>query len=56
MELTFVIELPGGGNFGFDLPASRIGSVVNETWQGILVLQDYVAQKFGQSNNTLLEN
>lgn len=56
VELTFVIELPGGGSFGFDLPSSRIPSVVNETWQGILVLQDYVTQKFGQTNITLLQH
>ncbi|KAJ3660729.1 hypothetical protein Zmor_005165 [Zophobas morio] len=43
MVLTF--ELPGGGPNGFDLPPERILPVVTETWEGIKVIADYVAQK-----------
>ncbi|GJQ71040.1 hypothetical protein Trydic_g950 [Trypoxylus dichotomus] len=41
--LSYTLELPGGGQNGFDLPASRILSVCQETWEGIRVFYDYVA-------------
>lgn len=34
VETAFTIELPGGGQYGFDLPAERIQSVMEETWIG----------------------
>lgn len=49
IDLGFVYELPGGGNFGFDLPAERIQSVVNETWPSIVVFYDYIVENFGHT-------
>lgn len=42
VNLSYTIELPGGGNFGFDLPATRIDAVVKETFEGIKVYQSFV--------------
>lgn len=47
VELAFVYELPGGGNFGFDLPASSIQPVLNETWPSVVVFYNHVVEKFG---------
>ncbi|GJQ71038.1 hypothetical protein Trydic_g948 [Trypoxylus dichotomus] len=42
VSLSYTVELPGGGNQGFDLPADRIQPVVTETWPGIIAFYDYV--------------
>lgn len=34
VETAFTIELPGGGRYGFDMPADRLNSVLEETWIG----------------------
>lgn len=44
IDIVLTFELPGGGSQGFDLPASRILPVVKETWEGVKVIADYVAQ------------
>ncbi|EFA09249.1 carboxypeptidase B [Tribolium castaneum] len=44
IDIVYTIELPGGGNYGFDLPASRIKGVVAETFEGFKVFADYVAK------------
>lgn len=46
VELAYTIELPAGGSYGFNPPASRILPIVQETWQGILVYQKYVEDNF----------
>ncbi|XP_015591347.1 carboxypeptidase B [Cephus cinctus] len=51
VELSYTIELPGGGWFGFDLPASRIIPVGAETFESIKVFGKYIAQKFGSTRN-----
>lgn len=48
-NLSYTIELPGGGSQGFDLPPSRIAPVVKETFEGIRAYQAYVAEKFGRN-------
>lgn len=47
VQLSYTIELPGGGSGGFNLPPSRIDPVVRETWLGVKVYQEYVQNKFG---------
>ncbi|XP_037052118.1 carboxypeptidase B-like [Bradysia coprophila] len=47
IDMSATIELPGGGDYGFDLPASRIESVVQETWLGLEQLLHYVADVHG---------
>lgn len=42
IKLSYTLELPGGGNNGFDLPPTRIAQVVKESWEGIVVLARYV--------------
>lgn len=34
IETAFTFELTGGGRNGFDLPADRLQSVLEETWLG----------------------
>lgn len=45
-ELAATIELPGGGTYGFDLPAERIASVVQETWIGFEELFRFIAETY----------
>lgn len=45
--MSATIELPGGGDAGFDLPASRIESVVQETWMGLEQILHYIADVHG---------
>jgi len=47
IDMSATIELPGGGDYGFDLPASRIEPVVQETWQGLEQILHYVADVHG---------
>ncbi|RZC35009.1 Peptidase M14 and/or Propep M14 domain containing protein [Asbolus verrucosus] len=44
IDIVYTIELPGGGWYGFDLPASRILPVCIETFEGFKVYADYVAK------------
>lgn len=48
VALSYTIELPGGGTWGFDLPTSRILPVVRETFEGIRVYQAYVEEKYAR--------
>ncbi|XP_018567158.1 carboxypeptidase B [Anoplophora glabripennis] len=50
IDLSYTIELPGGGSAGFDIPAERIESVVEETWEGFKVLHDYIQRKFNDTD------
>ncbi|KAJ6635727.1 Carboxypeptidase B [Pseudolycoriella hygida] len=47
VDISTTIELPGGGSYGFDIPASRIQSVVKETWMGLEEMLHYVAEVHG---------
>nr|XP_046468152.1 uncharacterized protein LOC124212306 [Neodiprion pinetum] len=49
VELAYTLELPGGGNFGFDLPASEIVLVGQETFLAIRVFGEYIENKFVSS-------
>lgn len=46
VAFSYTIELPGGGQYGFDLPASRILGVVTETFEGIKVAQSFIENKY----------
>lgn len=46
IDLTYTIELPGGGESGFDLPPDQIENVVTEMWEGVKVWYEYVKQKY----------
>ncbi|KAK9680830.1 Zinc carboxypeptidase [Popillia japonica] len=46
VALSYTIELPGGGIWGFDLPAARILPVSLETFEGVKVYQSYVENNF----------
>lgn len=46
IPLSYCIELPCGGSFGFDLPTARIFPVVRETFQGIIAYHSYVVENF----------
>jgi hypothetical protein len=50
VELAYTLELPGGGRYGFDLPANEISVVGQETFLAIRVFGEYVANKFAASN------
>lgn len=40
---SFTWELPGGGRYGFDLPADRLLAVATETWTGFQAVFRFVA-------------
>lgn len=46
VDLSYTLELPGGGSFGFDLPASEIQVVGQETFLAIRVFVEYVETKY----------
>ncbi|XP_044732015.1 carboxypeptidase B-like isoform X2 [Chrysoperla carnea] len=46
VNLSYTIELPGGGLSGFDLPPSRIDEVVQETFEMVKVFAGYIQEKF----------
>lgn len=50
VELSYTIELPGGGEQGFDPPPEQIPSIVTETWEGVKAYHHYIQGKFGKSN------
>ncbi|KAJ8932657.1 hypothetical protein NQ314_014534 [Rhamnusium bicolor] len=51
IELSYTIELPGGGTSGFDLPPEDILSTVEETWEGFKAYHQYVENKFVNLTN-----
>ncbi|CAH0547504.1 unnamed protein product [Brassicogethes aeneus] len=46
VQLSYTIELPGGGSEGFNPPTRKILPVVRETWEGIKLYQAYIEKKF----------
>ncbi|XP_044731558.1 carboxypeptidase B-like [Chrysoperla carnea] len=46
VNLSYTIELPGGGLSGFDLPPSRIEEVVQDTYKMVKVFASYIEEKF----------
>jgi hypothetical protein len=44
--MSIVIELPGGGQRGFDFPEEDIEDLVKETFQGLRQFGLYVAENF----------
>lgn len=48
VALSYTIELPGGGSYGFDLPASRILPVVIETFEGVKEYHAYIEENFAR--------
>lgn len=49
IPINIVMELPGGGWFGFDLPASEIERTVKESAVGINAMAEAVAQLYRSS-------
>jgi len=47
IELSYTIELRGGGRNGFDPPTSDILPIVTETWAGMGTYHHYIQAKFG---------
>nr|CAD7425781.1 unnamed protein product [Timema monikensis] len=43
---AYTIELPGGGSFGFDLPASRILSTVSAYFNAVRVFGEYIRDNY----------
>lgn len=50
VDMSYTLELPGGGSYGFDLPASRILDVCVETFEGVKVFYNYVEQQSRKSS------
>ncbi|XP_067015678.2 carboxypeptidase B [Anabrus simplex] len=46
VSLSYTIELPGGGWYGFDLPASSISSTVKEFFPAVRVFGEYVTKNY----------
>lgn len=46
VPISITMELPGGGNGGFNPPPSSIEKIVKESWLGIKAMALKVAQKF----------
>lgn len=46
IDLGYTVELPAGGDSGFDPDASEIIPVVTETWEGIKVYYEHVRDKY----------
>ncbi|XP_001654133.2 carboxypeptidase B [Aedes aegypti] len=46
VPISITMELPGGGNGGFNPPPSSIEKIVNESWVGIKAMALKVAQMF----------
>ncbi|XP_046736215.1 carboxypeptidase B-like [Diprion similis] len=49
VELSYTVELQGGGLFGFDIPASEIIPVGQETFLGLRAFGEYIASKYGSA-------
>lgn len=35
VQASMSITLPGGGEYGYDVPASQLAGLLNETWSGV---------------------
>lgn len=46
IDLSYTIELPAGGDAGFNPDASEIVPVVTEIWEGIKVFYEHVLDKY----------
>lgn len=46
IPISITMELPGGGIFGFDMPAHRIRASVEESWTGIRAMALKVNEKY----------
>lgn len=46
IDLSYCVELPGGGDAGFNPPASSILEMVEETWEGFKAYQQYIQETF----------
>lgn len=44
--MAFTVELPGGGDEGFDIEAERIEEVLDETWPALREYGKYIVEKF----------
>lgn len=44
--ISFTMELPRGGIYGFDPPASSVDRLVKETWVGIRAMGKRVIEKY----------
>lgn len=49
IELSYCVELPGGGDAGFNPPASSILEIVEETWEGFKAYHQYIQETFVDS-------
>lgn len=45
VQTSFTWELPGGGRYGFDLPADQLLANAQETWIGFQEVLRFVAQR-----------
>lgn len=46
VPLAYTIELPAGGNSGFDLPPSRLNEVCTETFEGIKAFHKHIEDNY----------
>ncbi|KAL9699909.1 hypothetical protein quinque_003350 [Culex quinquefasciatus] len=46
VPISITMELPGGGNSGFNPPPSAIEKIVKESWVGIRAMAEKVAEKY----------
>lgn len=46
VALSYTIELPAGGKFGFDLPTFKILPVVRETFEGVKEFHAYIEKQY----------
>ncbi|KAJ8922114.1 hypothetical protein NQ315_004048 [Exocentrus adspersus] len=46
INLSYCVELPGGGNAGFNPPATSIQEIVQETWEGFKAYHQYIQETF----------
>uniref|UniRef100_A0A0A9YSJ1 Carboxypeptidase B n=2 Tax=Lygus hesperus TaxID=30085 RepID=A0A0A9YSJ1_LYGHE len=50
VKYSYTVELPGGGERGFDLPSSRILGVSQETWEGLRTMANYIGHERRRRN------
>ncbi|KAF6201392.1 hypothetical protein GE061_005840 [Apolygus lucorum] len=50
VKYSYTVELPGGGERGFDLPPSRIHPVSVETWEGLKTMANYIGHERRRRN------
>lgn len=51
VALSYTIELPGGGTWGFDLPTARILPVVTETFEGVREYHAFIEENYVSKSN-----